>query len=221
MNINAHLHLKQPFKYLSNFLQRRSVFCISITLLMLNISQAQSQSFLGLSGGADIYEQVDFRVAGVFESERSNWFSWQTELVYVKRENIGLLQYLPNDREYIRPIVSYLAIPLLAKIKMDISGANLYALVGPQFSLATATYASVWLENGQLLNKTFLLKDLGLTQWDFGANLGIGIEKVISKDRKIFIEFRYYLGIIDLANKQEYPIYNEGKSFNLGFLLPI
>ena len=72
-----------------------------------------------------------------------------------------------------------------------------------------------------MVNQKIVLEDIEVLAWDIGMNLGIGLEKNISNDKKIFVEFRYYLGMKDLFPKGETEIYNEGKSFNLGFLIPI
>lgn len=205
--------------FYSSFVIKIGILLILFTLL--DNSKAYGQTFIGISGGADLYEQVDFRAALIVESKKTDWFYWQAELVYVKRENIDILQKLPTDKTYVRPVISYLSIPLLAKLNIDISGAGLFILAGPQFSKATALTASTWLENGQLLFKNFPIKETQLSFWDVGIHAGIGLQKVISKEKKIFVEFRYYLGLKNISQGENDSIYNEGKSFNIGFLLPL
>jgi hypothetical protein len=157
----------------------------------------------------------------VIEWTKNEWYSWQTELIYVKRENVSLLQLLPPNNNYIRPVISYVEIPFLFKVKLNLPGGNLFAVVGPKVGYAVAAYSSLFKENGQLVNQLIKLADIEVLGWDIGMNLGAGLEKDISNGKKIFIEFRYYLGMKDLFPKGEAEIYNEGKSFNLGFLVPV
>ncbi len=192
-----------------------------VLILCLFSPMAKSQTYIGLSGGADLYDQVDFRAAGVIEWVKNDFYSWQTEVIYVKRENLDLLQLLPQNGNYVRPVISYIEVPFLFKMKLNIPGANLYALVGPKIGYALAAYSSLWKENNQVVQEKLVLEDLEVAGWDFGMNLGMGLEKHITNEKKIFIEFRYYLGVKDLFPGQETGVYNEGKSFNLGFLIPI
>jgi len=198
------------------------VYCLLLILFFLfSPTSSSGQTYLGLSGGADLYDQVDFRAAGVIEWSKNPVYSWQTEIVYAKRENVSLLQLLPQNTNYIRPVISYVEIPFLIKLKLNIPGANLFALVGPKIGYALAAYSSLYKENGELINQKIVLEDLEVASWDIGMSLGAGLEKNISNDKKIFIEFRYYLGMKDLFPSGEAEIYNEGKSFNLGFLIPL
>jgi hypothetical protein len=191
------------------------------SLFFISSSSLRGQTFIGLSAGADLYDQVDFRAAAVMEWSKNDLYSWQTELIYVKRENVSLLQLLPQNSNYVRPIISYVEVPFLFKIKLNLQGARLYALLGPKIGYALAAYSTIWKENGQLLKQEIRLEDIEVAGWDIGMNLGAGLEKEISQGKKIFVEFRYYLGMKDLFPQGETEIYNEGKSFNLGFLIPI
>lgn len=203
-----------------SFRPKKHLFLLSFILFLFN-SRLNAQTFLGLSAGADLYDQVDFRAAGVLEWSKNELFSWQTELIYVKRENVSLLQLLPQSSNYIRPIISYIEVPFLFKIKLNLQGAKLFAIVGPKVGYALAAYSTLWKENGELVRQQIKLEDIEVVGWDIGMNLGAGLEKDISNGKKIFIEFRYYLGMKDLFPQGETEIYNEGKSFNLGFLIPI
>lgn len=215
LNVSACLfRLNFPCR-LKNFL------CLLSFFLFLFHSKLHTQTFLGLSAGADLYDQVDFRAAGVLEWSKNDLYSWQTELIYIKRENVSLLQLLPPTSNYIRPIISYVEVPFLFKIKLNLQGAKLFAIVGPKVGYALAAYSTLWKENGDLVKQQIQLEDIEVVGWDIGMNLGVGLEKNISNGKKIFMEFRYYLGMKDLFPQGETEIYNEGKSFNLGFFIPI
>ncbi len=198
-----------------------AVFLFLFCCFLAMPERAFAQNHLGLSAGADLYEQVDFRVALMVEIQDNDWLSWQAEFVYIKRENLDIIQLLPAERDFIRPVISYFYLPILMKAKLEIPGANMYALLGPKIGRAAAVYSTLVSEDKSVVNETFELNELGLGQWDFGLSLGIGLEKEITRNKKIFIEFRYYLGLTDINQLTEDSIYNEGKSFNLGFFLPI
>ncbi len=197
------------------------LFFIPFFFLLSQTNLLNAQTFIGLSAGADLYDQVDFRSAVVIEWPKNELYSWQTELIYVKRENVSLLQLLPQNENHIRPVISYVEVPFLFKIKLNLQGAKLFAVVGPKIGYALAAYSTLWKENGQLVKQQIRLEDIEVAGWDIGMNLGVGLEKDISKGKKIFVEFRYYLGVKDLFPQGEAEIYNEGKSFNMGFLIPV
>ena len=110
-------------------------------------------------------------------------------------------------------------IPLLAKLKLDLRVFGIYALAGPKLGLAIGLSATYWEDN--VLYQEKLPLDTYLKRFDFGLNLGAGVEKVISNGRKIFVEARYYLGLYNVALHKDGDVFNEGALFNLGFKVPL
>ena len=196
------------------------IFFVFICLFLLTTT-AYCQKYLGISAGADLYETVDFRGAASFEWQQANALSFQTEVALVRRENYNLLAFLPLNEDYIRPNITYIEIPFLVKFKMRIDDTAIYALAGPKIGWGLSVVSSKWDEKGQPIQIPIRWEELPIQRWDFGLTAGLGFEKLISNDKKIFLEFRYYLGITDLNTSKESDVYNEGKLINLGFSLPV
>ena len=178
------------------------------------------QHYLGISGGGGINTDVLFRAAIPYEYSLSPQLSSQTELSYIQRENRALLQRLIGERNYRQAALSYLELPILLKAKMSVKSFSVYVLAGPKLGYGLR-FSANYLEDSKLLEQRFDFDEEHIGRFDFGFNLGGGIEKRISKDRKIFIDYRFYLGLFDIDRLDETEVFNQGHVFNLGFLLPI
>ena len=197
----------------------------SLPLLFLCFSigisfQLSAQSYIGLSGGGGINSEVLFRTAIPAEIPINQTLSIRSELVYIQRENRDILLKLNGDRNYWQPVISYLELPILAKAHLHINSLSIYALAGPKFGYGIKLAAN-YLEDNTFYEERFHFSDEGIHQFDFGLNFGFGLEKRINKDRKIFVDYRFYLGLYDIDQAASTSIFNQGQVFNLGFLVPI
>lgn len=191
-----------------------------LVLFIVASCQLNAQLFVGLSGGGGISSEVLFRAAIPAEVSLNKTISIRTELVYIQRENRDVLQKLNGDRSYWQPVISYLELPILAKAHLDFKSISVYALAGPKFGYGIKLAAN-YLEDNTFYEEHFSFSDKGIHQWDIGLNLGFGLEKRINKNRKIFVDYRYYLGLYDLDKDASTSIFNQGQVINLGFLLPV
>lgn len=181
----------------------------------------KAQYYLGLSGGGGISGEVFFRAAIPAEAELTQTLSIRSEVVYVQRENRDLLIKLIGDRNYWQATISYLEIPVLAKAHLHLKSLSIYVLAGPKVGYGIRLAAN-YSEGSVLFEERFDFDEKEIHRLDFGLNLGFGLEKRINKNRKIFIDYRYYLGLSDIdSGAPTNNIYNQGQVFNLGFLLPI
>ncbi|MEL7118922.1 MAG: outer membrane beta-barrel protein [Bacteroidota bacterium] len=196
------------------------IFFVFICLFLFTTT-AYSQKYLGISAGADLYESVDVRLAAAYEWERTNALTLQFEIAYVRRENYSLLPFLPVNENHIRPQINYLELPILMKFKMHIEETAIYAIAGPKLGWGLSIASTRSNERGEYIIVPLEWEELPIQRWDFGVSVGLGFEKRISNEKKIFLEFRYYLGITDLNTSNENDVYNEGKLINLGFSLPL
>jgi len=60
-----------------------------------------------------------------------------------------------------------------------------------------------------------------LRGWDFGLVSGLGVEKTISEGKKIFVEFRYQIGLLNISRQPSRKAFNQGKAVNIGFAVPL
>lgn len=187
-------------------------FCLNLSL--------NAQSYIGLSGGGGLTPEVFFRAAIPVEVPVHQNVSLRSELVYIQRANRDILLKLIGDRDYWQATISYVEIPVLAQMHLDIKTFSIYALIGPKFGFGVRIAAN-YSEGNVLYEERLSFNEKGIRRFDVGVNLGAGLEKRIVKDRKIFMEYRYYLGLSDINTDSSNTIYNQGQVFNLGFLLPI
>lgn len=198
---------------------------LSLSLLFLFVFtgmyfQLRAQSYVGLSGGGGINSEVLFRAAIPAEIPINQTLSVRTELVYIQRENRDVLQKLNGDRNYWQPVISYLELPVLAKAHLRIKSMSIYAVAGPKLGYGIKLAAN-YLEDNTFYAERFDFRKEKLHQLDIGLNFGFGLEKRINKDRKIFVDYRFYLGLYDIDQSSSTSIFNQGQVFNLGFLVPV
>ena len=179
-----------------------------------------TQDYLGISGGAGLASEVGVRAAAVGEFSRNNFFSIQPELSFVQRVNNDILRVLEPNIDYRQASVEYVEISVLSKFSLSIEAFHLFALIGPKIGYGLNLKAN-FVEDDVLITRKLSFTDQGIARFDWGINVGAGLEKKIRKGRKIFIDYRYYLGLQDLNEYSEAAIFNQGAMLNLGLLIPI
>lgn len=179
-----------------------------------------TQDYLGISGGAGLANEVGVRAAAVGEFKINNFFSLQPEISFVQRLNKDILRVLEPNIDYRQASVEYLEWSVLSKFSLSIETFHLFALIGPKAGYGLNLKAN-FIEDDILITRKLSFTDQGIGRFDWGINVGAGVEKKIRKGRKIFIDYRYYLGLKDLNEHSETAIFNQGAMLNLGLLIPI
>jgi hypothetical protein len=179
-----------------------------------------AQNYVGLSGGGGLATEVGFRTAAIGEFPVNSILSIQTEVVFIQRANWEIIQRLNQDIDYRQVVVAYIELPLLAKFSLDLNAISLHGLLGVKLGYGINMVGN-YVEDGSIISEKFQFDEKNIEQFDMGLNLGFGIEREISKARKIFIDYRYYLGLYDIDKEADSEIYNAGSVVNMGFLIPI
>lgn len=196
-------------------------FLCLLVLCALSSYAVFAQPYVGLTGGAGLSSQIGLRVGITTEwaLNRGN-LSLQSEWVYLQRNSKELVRKLPDDRRYWLVTIDYVSAPLLFKAKLDWEPVALYAVAGPEISYAVGVQAN-YDEAGGIFREKLSFDQLDLNRWDVGLCLGIGVEKIIRNRKKIFLDYRYYLGLRDLDNTSGNDIFHEGKVLTMGFVFPL
>ncbi len=197
-------------------LKQSLILCFFILAGLL----AKSQTYVGLNAGGGIDGMVSLRAAVPMEHTFSETFSLYSGISFTQQHNAELLLKLNHERDYRRVTLSYLGVPLMIKTKFSLNSFFMYALAGAQLNYGVGLTTS-YLEEGTYGAEKLRFQDIGITRWDVGLNAGIGVEKEISNDCKIFAEFLLLFNFYDIDQDPVNEIYNEGKVFNLGFLFPL
>lgn len=180
----------------------------------------KAQSYIGIAGGGGLTSEVGLRAATIAEFKVNSFLSFQPEFTYVQRTNQEIIRRLNPNRDYRQVIIDYFEIPLLAKFQVSVNSFRVVALMGPKVSYGMNMKANFVTEN-RITSEKISFEERGIDRFDVGLNLGVGIDKTISKNRKIFIDIRYYLGIYDIDTWEDSEIFNQGPVVNLGFLIPV
>lgn len=194
-------------------------FLLTCTLLLF-INLGKAQVYLGLSGGGGLSGRVGLRASVPFELEIKKHLWLYGEFVYSRHFSRDVFYEIYPEADYGQAAMDYFSVPLGLKIDMELKPFTVYGIVAAQLAYGAH------IELLTLIDEEYVTEHIGfrkamLRQWDFGLSLGGGFEKNISNRYKLFLEFRHFLGLVDINPNRNLALYNEGSVIDLGirFLL--
>lgn len=179
-----------------------------------------AQSYIGLNGGGGLGIEQIAKGAIPYERELKDYLSLGVELGVTIRQNQAMIRKInsPVDIYFLRQ--SYVELPFYLKLKLPIQDLKPYIHAGGQIGYGLNMWYH-YRNDRSWERDSYRFKDAGLKRLDAGVILGGGIEKELVKRQKIFLDLRYYLGLINLDKDPENSVYNEGLVFSIGCLFPI
>ena len=175
---------------------------------------------LGVMGGGSFSEDVIIRGSIPIEIEKSDYLSYQIELAFSVKGNKEILPHMNFDSDRTGKRVSYFEVPALLKVSLPLPDIRTYLLAGVQVGYGVEVNVE-YIQSEEYFSERYTFQEARLKKIDAGITIGAGIAKPISKGRQIFVDFRYYLGLVNIDQTVEREIYNEGTYLSMGFLLPI
>ncbi len=202
---------------------RSNLFIFLFFLFSIPPLQAQR---VGLSGGASVDPITSFRLSAMLASSESDGLSWQTELSYFQKGQTSLVDRLVDRVFEERPDFGYGALdmiswPVFLKLKMQISDFSVYLMAGPEIGYIFRGLVVYSSEDGNYKRESVSLEDYQIRRWDLGATVGLGLEKKIRKDQRIFVDFRYYQGFNNINLNTSSVLSLEAFYFNFGMFIPL
>ena len=192
---------------------------LSIYVLASPISTYAQQHYAGISGGAGLTFELGIRAAAVSEIPLTSFLSIEAQIAFSQRPNRELVWRLNPDIDYRQAMIEYIEVPVLAKFNVNVNSFSVAAYIGPNISYGLKVRASSL--QPEFTTEKIPFEELNLSRFDMGLNLGVGLDKTISKNRKIFLVYLFYLGLKDIDQNQFSEMYNQGAFVNLGFLIPL
>lgn len=219
---------------------RLSIFAVLFFCCYL-VSSVQAQLDIGFRGGVHLaYNNLEFDIdpAQITEVESitgltlsipiefpaGRMFSIQSGLSFVSKGN--LLHHRESGQSYTsisKYRIDYLEIPVLSKISLRLHPFDLFLLGGVNVGYAIdlkayrLSYDLVWLRQ-EYFKIDF--QRAGVDRFDISMVLGGGLMAHISRGKKIFIDARYDFGFYDIDAEAGSEVFNAGRSFTMGILIP-
>ncbi|GJM31347.1 MAG: hypothetical protein DHS20C18_03480 [Saprospiraceae bacterium] len=187
--------------------------------IMFFLSTSLAQNYIGLAGGGGTPNKIGLRLSLPVNIHLAKSLSFQPELVYVEHNTSHILRKL-GQKDYRSSQAAYLAVPLLLKAAVEFEKLNLFVLIGPRFAYGIRLRANYLTDTGFFREK-LKFQDVELQRIDLGVLLGVGLKKTINNNRKIFLDCRYYLGLMDIDLDIDRVVFPEGFFVNIGLLIPI
>lgn len=211
-------------------MKKKTTLCIALILVFTTGTNAQFVKGFGIKMGTVAANQSwHFTSLPDLQSE-NRWgftvvpfvelfdlarFSVLVEAQYTQK---GFKQSLPvttesnpeGTGEFItkRPKVDYLSIPLLAKLKLPLSGFVPYLIAGPRFDVLLSTSADGY---GAVVDK--------FKTSEFGATVGAGVELTVLPAIGLLAEFRYNPSVTDAFSTNFVTVRNRSFDFLVGVRL--
>lgn len=195
--------------------------CGILLFLLFFVNSALTQQ-IGLSGGASVDPITSLRLAAFYEYELEPWLSIQPEVSYLQQGHSSLVDRLFEEP----PGLGYgaldaFSVSMLAKIRLQRPDFSLYLLAGPSLSWFTGAIA-VFAGEDEIYQRVRLpLSSYEVKAWDWGGTIGLGLEKGIRKQQKIFVDVRYYQGFENLNKDRGSVFYLEALYFDFGLIIPL
>ena len=168
---------------------------------------------------------VGLTLALPVEVPSGKMFSLRTGLVFIQRgTRFNYLGAGPGRFYDTKYIMDYLEIPLLAKATFSVQPFNFYVLGGVQPGYAVNMRVVRISTNPDIPIKEIFpvdFREAGISRLDIGLVMGGGIQAKIARGRRIFVEMQYHFGIRDISRRPNTEVFNEGRTFSMGILVPL
>ncbi|MEM9819483.1 MAG: porin family protein [Bacteroidota bacterium] len=178
-----------------------------------------AQLFIGAEAGA--YNPLDYstiKVGLVSDYQLLPSMSIHSELVYIEKlVNLPLDVVFPEE-DFRNHEINYFKIPITFQLKLNIHRVSAKLMLGPYWAYGLGISA---IEKDSGERQSFDFSAISVNRMDFGAVIGGGFEILIAKGRKMFVDFRYNVGLMDIDHINSVNSYNEGSAITMGILLPL
>jgi len=184
-------------------IMQRLILVISCVLFACSTASGELWRSYGVKGGACSATQIWDRGSQIDQGTGYRWgvdvgifaeladippFSLSTEIHYVQK---GMKYDIPVTTEQfpngtgefitVDPSLNYLSVPLLAKLRVDLSRSEVYLLVGPRFDFLLSSDG-----DGQ-----FDSQIKRFNSFDFGGTIGVGFQTRTILGLATGVEFRF------------------------------
>lgn len=194
--------------------------CVLVFFLIFPFSRSVGQVSFGMSAGGGITQSTGIRFALPLELELGTNVYLFGGPAFLQRRNPEIIRKLHPMRDYFTVETDYVSLPLAIKIRLDWTPLRIYGMVGIEVNYGLRMQAT-GVEDQRLFKEKLDFHRDGIRQLEGGAFAGAGFETDLRRERKIFADLRYYLGMFDIDKAPDGEIYNAGSYLTLGLLLPV
>ena len=189
-------------------------------IIILLVNNLTGQVNVGIMGGGSLSDEVEVRGAVLLEWMMNKYIGFRVEPAFTIRGNHEVVRKIDISPERSAESLSYFELAILSKFTLPFDDFRPYAVIGLQAGYGIGVRSS-YIDGPYLFKEKYSFDQVKLDPVDGGITFGVGIEKEIRRNRKIFADFRYYLGLVNFDEDERGDIFNAGKVFSIGFAMPI
>lgn len=190
------------------------------SLFLFFVLPSFGQWAVGINAGSSILYPGFLKANIAVEKElSSNWYL-RSGAGFTLRSNRVLVRKVELDPDISSASSSYWSLPLQFKGQLEFKKIHLYGLAGAEFGLGNKVYYLYTKENN-LFNGKSSFENFGLRSYDIGLSAGLGFQHFAGKGRIVFVDYQFYLGLVDLDPSEAITIFNESQGISVGLLIPV
>jgi hypothetical protein len=174
----------------------------------------------GINAGSSILYPGFLTVNIAVEKELAPSLYLRSGAGFTLRGNRALVRKVELDADISSASSSYWSLPVQLKGQLELKKIHLYGLAGVELGVGHKVYYLYTKENS-LYNGKSSFRNFGLRPFDIGVSAGFGFQHLAGKGRIVFVDYQFYLGLIDLDPSEAITIFNESQGISVGLLIPI
>ncbi len=178
------------------------------------------QSFIGLMGGGGLGQKEQVKGAIPIEWQKNEYLTFRLEPSFLIRQNQSAVRKINLSPEVFYVGLSYIELPAMVKLSLPIKEVQPYATLGVQVGYGIKMWYH-YEDERRLLRKTIGFREAEINKFDGGLTFGVGLETMLRKKQKLFLDCRYYLGVVNIDKDSNNSLFNEGLILSIGCLFPI
>lgn len=189
-------------------------------LLLFFSASLNAQLAVGGTAGSSILYPGFLQASFLVEKQLSSSFFLRSGAGFRLRANRSLVRKVELDPDISSASSSYWSVPLLIRGQLSFQNLQIYGFAGLEAGWGHRIYY-IYIKEQSYYNGRASFRDFGLRQLDIGLVTGFGIQYAIGRGHTVFVDYQFYLGLIDLDKTVPVSIYNESQGISVGMLIPI
>lgn len=181
----------------------------------VNIAKTTSE---GGGFSVDTDSKAGLDIAAILNIGVSDLLSVQPELHFLQKGGKIEDDFFGQTVES-KGTINYLEVPVHLKASFGTETIKGFALAGPSIGFGISG-KSEDCSGGDCIETDIEFEEGGLKRTDFGLSLGAGVGFAVGSGQ-LSLDFRYLLGLANIADDDDFEQKNKGFSIGLGYMIPL
>jgi len=193
---------------------------LCFTLLLCLSFSAKAQLSVGGTAGSSILYPGFLQATFLVEKQLTPSFFLRSGAGFRLRAHRSLVRKVELDPDISSASSSYWSLPVQIRGQLSFKNLQIYGIAGLEAGWGHRIYY-IYIKEQSYYNGRASFQEFGLRKLDLGLSTGFGVQYTVGKGHTVFVDYQFYLGLIDLDRTDAVTIYNESQGISVGMLIPI